>query len=343
MYKHLLVPLDDSPLSVCTVGKAVEFARSVGAKVTFFTARPDYAATDDGALERTLAPDSFAFNAAGDACGILAKAEAAARATGVEYASLVETSDRPYEAIIDAAERNGCDLIFMSSHGHRGLRGLFLGSQTQKVLAHTRLPVLVATVESNLTSPRMDSAIAIIQNEHRSLAAVVHAMQHLMREQRAGHGTADPALLEAMLAYLINIPVALHHPKEENYLFARLAQRTDAGNEAISELSEQHRDEHGLIADLTTSLSAWESRGDLSFEQLRLAVDRYAEALWQHMNLEEKVILPLARQHLTEADWQEIDKAFSENGDPRFDQHLDGEYKKLFSQIMNWVAKLRNA
>jgi nucleotide-binding universal stress UspA family protein/hemerythrin-like domain-containing protein len=338
MYKHLLVPLDDSELSICTVDKAVEFARSVGARVSFFTARPDYAATGDGILERTMAPENFALNAAGDARGILAKAEAAARAAGVEFTSMVTTSDRPYEAIIDAAENNGCDLIFMASHGRRGVRGLFLGSQTQRVLAHTRLPVLVATVVSNLRSPHMDSAIAIIQNEHRSLAAVMHAMQHLVREQRAGRGSVEPALLEAMLTYILEIPVKLHHPKEETYLFAHLAVRTDAANAAIAELSAQHRDEPGLIAALKAGITAWESGTEQGFEQLGQAVDRYAEQLWTHMNLEEKVIIPLAREHLTERDWLEIDRAFSENGDPRFDENVDSEYKKLFSRIMNWAA-----
>jgi nucleotide-binding universal stress UspA family protein len=66
-----------------------------------------------------------------------------AAGAGVTCACTSATSDVPYEAIIDAAAANGCDLIFMASHGRRGLSGLLLGSETQKVLTHSKVPVLV--------------------------------------------------------------------------------------------------------------------------------------------------------------------------------------------------------
>ena len=92
---------------------------------------------------------------AGEARALLAKAEVVARAAGVAYDSLVMTSDRPHEAILDAAEARGCDLIFMASHGRRGVKSLMLGSQTQKVLQHTTIPVLVSAVESNAVAPAL--------------------------------------------------------------------------------------------------------------------------------------------------------------------------------------------
>jgi nucleotide-binding universal stress UspA family protein len=66
-----------------------------------------------------------------------------ARAAGVEYDSGYEQSDRPHEAIIRAAEKNGCDLIFMASHGRRGISALVHGSETQGVLTHSKIPTLV--------------------------------------------------------------------------------------------------------------------------------------------------------------------------------------------------------
>ena len=66
MYRHLIVPLDDSPLSVETVGRAVDLARTLGARVTFFHARADYGATSDGALERVMSPAEFNENVAGE-------------------------------------------------------------------------------------------------------------------------------------------------------------------------------------------------------------------------------------------------------------------------------------
>jgi nucleotide-binding universal stress UspA family protein len=74
---------------------------------------------------------------------ILMAHEASAKAAGVSCASVTSISDIPYEAIIAAAEKVGADLIFMASHGRRGISGLLLGSETQKVLTHSKIPVLV--------------------------------------------------------------------------------------------------------------------------------------------------------------------------------------------------------
>lgn len=74
---------------------------------------------------------------------ILGAHEAAAKAVGVVSAATSSVSDTPYEAIIAAAEETGADLIFMASHGRRGISGLLLGSETQKVLTHSKIPVLV--------------------------------------------------------------------------------------------------------------------------------------------------------------------------------------------------------
>src|SRR5947207_14258190 len=141
MYRHLLVPIDDSDLSTETVRQAVLFAGSIGAKVTFFHAKTDYGASSVGALERVMSPEAFNEQMAGDSRALLAKAEVVARAAGVAHDSLYVTSDRPYAAILDAADARGCDLVFMASHGQCGIRGLFLGAETPRRLLHTPLPV----------------------------------------------------------------------------------------------------------------------------------------------------------------------------------------------------------
>jgi nucleotide-binding universal stress UspA family protein len=73
----------------------------------------------------------------------LAMLERAAAEVGVICETVVESSDHPYEAIIRTAEIKGCDLILMASHGRRGVKALLLGSETQKLLTHSRIPVLV--------------------------------------------------------------------------------------------------------------------------------------------------------------------------------------------------------
>ena len=87
---------------------------------------------------------------AGEARALLAKAEVVARTAGVAHDSLATISDRPHEAILGAAEARGCDLVFMASHGRRGLKGMVVGSQTLKVLQRATIPVLVSAVESNV-------------------------------------------------------------------------------------------------------------------------------------------------------------------------------------------------
>ena len=145
MFKHLLVPTDGSQLSSDTVKRAIAFARETRAKVTFFFAKPDYpvAFYGEGALIDPTTPDKFAELADQQAKEILVAHEAAAKAEGVASASMSSVSDTPYEAIIAADEESGADLIFMASHGRRGISGLLLGSETQKVLTHSKIPVLV--------------------------------------------------------------------------------------------------------------------------------------------------------------------------------------------------------
>lgn len=342
MYKHLLVPLDASGLATEIVSQAVPFAVALGARITFFSARADFGSTDQGALQRTVAPDSYVDNLAGEARGILQKAEAAAKAKGVSCTSITRTSDHPSEAILEVAQAEGCDLIFMASHGHKGIRGLILGSQTQKVLANTRIPVLVATVESNQPEQHSLMAVAIIQDEHRSLAAVVRGLVRLVEQAAADQSTLDVALVRAMLHYIDAFPERLHHPKEEAYLFERLAARTQECDEAIKELRAQHASGGELVRAMQAAVEDYATvKGDASevLTRVATAVHCFADAQRAHMNLEEETILPTARKYLTEQDWSTIYKAFSVNGDPRFDADLGDGFKTLYTRLMNLAGK----
>jgi nucleotide-binding universal stress UspA family protein len=145
MFKHILVPTDGSALSDSTVARAVSFAKETGARITFFYSQPDFPMPiyGEGALIDPTTPEQFAKSAASEAEAILSKARGAAEEAGVACDSDTAVNEVPYEAIIDAADRHGCDLIFMASHGRRGIAGLLLGSETQKVLTHSKTPVLV--------------------------------------------------------------------------------------------------------------------------------------------------------------------------------------------------------
>lgn len=145
MFKHILVPTDGSQLSSDTVKRAIDFARETGARLCFFYAKPDYpvAFYGEGALIDPTTPEKFAEMADKQASEVLTACCKLAQEAGVSCTSASSVSDIPYEAIIEATTRAGCDLIFMASHGRRGISGLLLGSETQKVLTHSKVPVLV--------------------------------------------------------------------------------------------------------------------------------------------------------------------------------------------------------
>ena len=145
MFKHILVPTDGSELSKQTAEKAVVFAKEAGAKITVFYAKPEYpiAYFGEGALIDPTTPEKFSELAENQAQEYLKAVTDLCQQSGVTCEISSATSDIPYQAIIDAAERAGCDLIFMASHGRRGFSGLLLGSETNKVLTHSRIPVLV--------------------------------------------------------------------------------------------------------------------------------------------------------------------------------------------------------
>ena len=145
MFKHLLVPTDGSPLSEGTVKRAISFAKEAGARITFIYSQPDFPMPiyGEGALIDPTTPEQFARSAAEEANRILERELTLAAQAGVSANADTVVNEVPYEAIIDAAERHGCDLIFMASHGRRGFAGLLLGSETQKVLTHSKIPVLV--------------------------------------------------------------------------------------------------------------------------------------------------------------------------------------------------------
>lgn len=147
MYKHILVPTDGSELSDKAAEAAIKLAKLLGARITAFHAMEPYplqgayAAEASGVAE--LQPEIFAERSEEYAKRVLDKFKQAASAEAVECATAYVTSRSPSHSIVDKARAENCDLIVMASHGRRGLEGFLLGSETQKVLTHSTIPVLV--------------------------------------------------------------------------------------------------------------------------------------------------------------------------------------------------------
>lgn len=144
-YRHLLVPLDGSPLSDAAAAAAIQLAGDLKARITFFHAQPGLSMALVGIGEpvdpRTI--DALTKAAQQETEEILKRASEQAAAAGIESDSRSAVHPIPYEAIIAAAAACEADLIVMASHGRRGIGALVLGSETQKVLIHSSLPVLV--------------------------------------------------------------------------------------------------------------------------------------------------------------------------------------------------------
>src|SRR4051812_18893244 len=146
MYTNLLIATDGSKLSEKAVVHAVGLARKLGAKMTAFYAAPDYPEPvySEGILYDMMTRKEYAALAAEDAGKILEKIVKRAEAAGVKCDARHALSRAPWQAILAAAKKSKCDAIVMGSHGRGGLAALLLGSETQKVLSHSKVPVIVA-------------------------------------------------------------------------------------------------------------------------------------------------------------------------------------------------------
>lgn len=143
MFKHILIPTDGSKLSEEAVKQGVRFAHSIGARITCFHAVPRFSTSEVMMELLETTRGDYAKAVLAYASEHLRHLSKIAQAAGVPCDVAHTTSDDPAGEIIKAAEAKGCDLILMASHGRRGIHGLLLGSETQKVLTHSRIPVMV--------------------------------------------------------------------------------------------------------------------------------------------------------------------------------------------------------
>lgn len=145
MFRHILIPTDGTALSEAAARAGVEMARALGARVTGFFAAPAPTPLVYGDFMPVgyMPPDQHEALIRKTAKHNLGFIESTARAAGVPVHCISVTSDFPAESIIKAAGEEGCDLIFMASHGRRGLSAVLVGSETHKVLTHATVPVLV--------------------------------------------------------------------------------------------------------------------------------------------------------------------------------------------------------
>lgn len=145
MFKHILIPTDGSRTAAKAIQAGVALAKEMGAKVTGYHSQEPVPVHiyGEGYVADNAMIAEFERRAGEYAQRCVAEIGDAAKAAGVPFEPLVVKSPLPYQGILDAAERQKCDAIFIASHGHRGLKRLVLGSVTNSVLTHSAIPVLV--------------------------------------------------------------------------------------------------------------------------------------------------------------------------------------------------------
>jgi nucleotide-binding universal stress UspA family protein len=146
MFSHILVPTDGSALSINAAHEAAKLAKLCNAKLTVIKVSPTYRQLyAEGYVVPTVnaVRQRWEEQETEDARKVLQNVCAEAGKSGVQCDSLHVFGDAPYEAIIEAADKNGCDVIAMGSHGHGGVKQFLIGSETTRVLSHTKIPVVV--------------------------------------------------------------------------------------------------------------------------------------------------------------------------------------------------------
>ena len=143
MFKHILLPTDGSELSQRAIAKTLALAKSMSAKVTGVTVSEPFHVFATNPIMVTDTEGAYRAHCKQRATKYLDAIKKPAQAAGVAYSGLHVVSDQPYRKIISTAKAHRCDLICMASHGRRGVSALVLGSETVKVLTHSKIPVLV--------------------------------------------------------------------------------------------------------------------------------------------------------------------------------------------------------
>ncbi|MCL4798140.1 MAG: hemerythrin domain-containing protein [Burkholderiales bacterium] len=179
----------------------------------------------------------------------------------------------------------------------------------------------------------MHKSLAVIREEHRALAGVLHGLQYLARQIAERKRAADFRLLRAMVDYILAFPVRLHHPKEDQHLFSTLRARDPGVVPVLAELEAEHVRDREYARELQEALGRFERAAD-AFPAFAAALDRYAALQWAHMRKEEDVVLPAAERALRPDDWAAIDAAFASNRDPLAGIDVSEEFRELFARIM---------
>ena len=182
-------------------------------------------------------------------------------------------------------------------------------------------------------------ALRVIRDEHASLAAMLKSLLQMVNRGLDPEGRGEHEryfdVMRAMLFYIDEFPETLHHPKETELLFPRVAKAAPETAELIAQLDRDHHAGENRVRELMHLLMAWEYLGEARRVAFETAVKAYVGFYLEHMRQEESVILPAAERTLSDADWHALNAAFATNQDP-LNTRLprDPQFDRLFTRIV---------
>lgn len=182
-------------------------------------------------------------------------------------------------------------------------------------------------------------ALRVIRDEHATLAAMLQSLTQMVKRGPSPEGKDQHELffdvLRAMLFYIDEFPEKLHHPKESDLLFPRLARVAPHVMATIERLESEHMTGEVRVRELMHQLMAWEYLGETRRAVFEAEATRYVQFYLDHMRMEETVLLPEAEKSLTDADWHALNVAFATHRDPLDTKGArDPQFDRLFTRIV---------
>ncbi len=178
-------------------------------------------------------------------------------------------------------------------------------------------------------------SLQVIRDEHATLTAMLRSMEMMLERGPGDDAERFFDVLRAMLFYIDEFPERLHHPKETELLFPRVARLAPETQDTVSKLLADHAVSEAAVRSLQHLLLAWELVGESRRAAFEDAARNYIAQYLAHMALEEAVVLPAAQRVLSSQDWRAVDGAFAGNQDPLSGtQARDPVYDRLFTRIV---------
>lgn len=176
-------------------------------------------------------------------------------------------------------------------------------------------------------------ALKIISAEHRGLWRLITAIDQICHEMQRHNSAPDAVLFTAIFDYIETYIDQMHHPKEDDYLFRVMWERSEASHAVITLLKHEHHDGPQNLSGVRYAFQNFVAGFPTGAEAFYQALGDYTKGLRQHIKVEETELMPLAKQILREEDWAEINAAFANNDDPLFGEVAKAEFRQLHARI----------